>query len=109
MKTKMTDTLPIPWELILLSMLSKEDLYGSQMAKQISSLSNGRMTPLMGSMYPILYRLTDEKCVEFYEKSVGRRSSVVYYHITEKGREKAKALIEDFRDQVSVVEMFMNM
>lgn len=89
-------------------MLSKEDMYGSQMAKEITSISNRKLKPLMGSMYPILYKLTDEECVEFYEKTVGRRSSVVYYHITDKGRDKTKALIKEFREHVSVIKKFMS-
>ena len=108
MRTKTTDALSPPWEMILLSLLSKEDMYGSQMAKEITSISNGKLKPLMGSMYPILYKLTDEECVEFYEKPVGRRSSVVYYHITDKGRENAKALIKEFREHVSVIKKFMS-
>lgn len=89
-------------------MLSKEDMYGSLIAKEITPLSNDKLKPLTGSIYSILYRLTDEECVESYEKAIGCRSSVVYYHITDKSREKARALIKEFCECVSVIKKFMS-
>lgn len=98
----------VPWELLLLSLLSKEDMYGSQMSKEIKSISEGKLSILMGSMYPILYRLTDNECVEFYEKAIGRRLTVVYYHITDKGRSRLDELMNEFREQVSIVGKFID-
>lgn len=98
----------VPWELLLLSLLSKEDMYGSQMSKEIKSISEGKLSILMGSMYPILYRLTDNECVEFYEKAIGRRLTVVYYHITDKGRSRLDELTNEFREQVSIVGKFID-
>lgn len=105
---KRTNDIIIPWEMVLLSLLTKEDMYGSQIAKEIKSLSNGKFTILMGSMYPILYKLADEQCVEFYEKAVGRRLTVVYYHITDKGRERMMELLNEFRADIAVVESVMD-
>ncbi|MCM1307828.1 MAG: PadR family transcriptional regulator [Butyrivibrio sp.] len=105
---KRTNDIIIPWEMVLLALLSKEDMYGSQIAKEVKTLSNGKLTILMGSMYPILYRLADEQCVEFYEKAVGRRLTVVYYHITEKGRERMADLLKEFREDVKIVESIMS-
>ncbi|MBD5156869.1 MAG: PadR family transcriptional regulator [Butyrivibrio sp.] len=105
---KRTNDIIIPWEMVLLALLSKEDMYGSQIAKEIKRLSDGKVTVLMGSMYPILYKLADEQCVEFYEKAVGRRLTVVYYHITEKGRARMMELLEEFRADISVVESIMS-
>lgn len=98
----------VPWELLLLSLLSKEDMYGSQMLKEIKSISEGKLSILMGSMYPILYRLSDNGCVEFYEKAIGRRLTVVYYHITDKGRDRLNDLMNEFREQVSIVGKFID-
>lgn len=98
----------VPWELLLLSLLSKEDMYGSQMSKEIKSISEGKLSILMGSMYPILYGLSDNGCVEFYEKAIGRRLTVVYYHITDKGRDRLNDLMNEFREQVSIVGKFID-
>lgn len=108
MKTRTNDAI-IPWEVILLSLLSKKDMYGSQMAKEIKSISNGKLSILMGSMYPILYKLTDEQCVEFYEKTIGRRLTVVYYHITKKGRKKLNDSLQEFRNDISLIENIMSL
>lgn len=91
-------------EMILLALLSKEDKYGYQMAQEMKSLSEGKLTLLEGSMYPILYRLTDSGDIEAYEKQVGRRLTRVYYHLTDKGLERMQALLRSFREHISVVE-----
>ncbi|MCM1308083.1 MAG: PadR family transcriptional regulator [Butyrivibrio sp.] len=104
-----SDSKKIPWEMVILSLLSKKDMYGSQIAKEIKSRSGGKVAPLMGSIYPVLYKLTDNGYVKSYEKSVGRRLSVVYYRITKKGRTEADVLINRFHEEISLVENFMNM
>lgn len=91
-------------EMILLALLSNEDKYGYQMAQEMKALSEGKLTLLEGSMYPILYRLTDSGDIEAYEKQVGRRLTRVYYHLTDKGHDKMAELLRSFRDHVAIVE-----
>ena len=57
-------------EMLLLKLLSEQDMYGYQLSQQLKKRSNQYYTVLEGSMYPILYRLTDEKYISFYEKKV---------------------------------------
>lgn len=91
-------------EMLLLALLSDEDKYGYQMAQELKKLTDHKLTLLEGSMYPILYRLTDNEDITAYEKQVGRRLTRVYYHLTDKGREHMKDLIASFREHVDVVE-----
>ena len=58
-------------EMLLLKLLSEEDMYGYQMSSELKKRSNGSYTILEGSMYPILYRLTDQKYISFFEKKKG--------------------------------------
>lgn len=95
-------------EMILLALLSKEDKYGYQMAQELKKLTNNELTLLEGSMYPILYRLTDSEDITAYEKQVGRRLTRVYYHLTEKGQERMRDLIHSFRDHIAVVEQVIS-
>ncbi len=55
-------------ELLLLKLLDEGDMYGYQLSGELKRRSGGRYTILEGSMYPILYRLTDSGYISFYEK-----------------------------------------
>ena len=44
-------------EMLLLTMLCEEDMYGYQMAQLVKRRSKGEITIPEGSMYPTLYRL----------------------------------------------------
>ena len=68
-------------ELMLLKLLGEGDMYGYQLAQELKRRSNGQYTILEGSMYPILYRITESGYISFYEKKVGVRQTRVYYHL----------------------------
>lgn len=101
---KRTPDIIIPWEMILLSILSTKDMYGAQIEKRIKEFSEEKCPIPVSPFYQILYQLADAKYLEFYEKPKGRRLTVVYYHITKKGRERLDMLLKEFRDSVSSVE-----
>lgn len=46
-------------EMLLLKIISEGDCYGYQICQIIEQLSDGRITLLEGSIYPVLYRLVD--------------------------------------------------
>lgn len=83
-------------EMLVLYLLSKEDLYGYQISKAFSDKSNGTYTMLEGSLYPILYRLTEDGCISDYIKQVGVRRTRRYYHLEDKGREYFKEILADY-------------
>ena len=60
-------------EMILLKFLSESDMYGYQLTQEVKKRSNGLYTILEGSMYPILYRLTEQNFVSFQEVKTGKR------------------------------------
>ena len=66
-------------ELLLLKLLDEGDMYGYQLSGELKRRSNGQYTILEGSMYPILYRLTEGGYISFYETKVGVRQTRVYY------------------------------
>lgn len=91
-------------EMILLSLLCEEDMYGYQMAQEIKKRSNGEFSILEGSMYPILYRLTANGDVTFEEKKVGERLTRVYYHITDAGKQDLQHMKDVFNHSVDIIE-----
>lgn len=107
MKKRKTNVKNIPWEIIFLSLLSKEDMYGSQIYNEMEAMSGGKFSLTTGAMYIILYKLSDNKYIEFYEKPTGRRRTMVYYHMTDEGRKKLEDLLKEFREQVCAIENLM--
>lgn len=72
-------------ELLLLSLLKHEDMYGYQLSQELASRSNGRYTLQESSMYPTLYRLLDKGLISDRRVLVGRRRVRVYYHLEPEG------------------------
>lgn len=74
-------------ELLLLTLLQNEDMYGYQLAQELESRSGGRYSLQESSMYPILYRMMDKGLISDKQVLVGKRRTRVYYHLEDKGRE----------------------
>ena len=55
-------------ELMILKLLSEEDMYGYQITQELKKRSSGQFTILEGSMYPILYRLRTAATFLFMKK-----------------------------------------
>ncbi len=83
-------------EMILLSLLSTQDLYGYEMAQLIVEYGNGYITVPEGSLYPTLYRLEDRHYISSYKKLVGKRMKRIYYHIEDEGRDYLEELIKEY-------------
>lgn len=71
-------------ELLVLSLLSKEDKYGYELTEEISS----KMEIATGTLYLILKRLKDENLVETYLKESDSGPARKYYHLTENGHKE---------------------
>lgn len=59
-------------------------------------------------MYPILYRLTDEQYISFYEKKVGVRQTRVYYHLEDSGRTYYDGLLQSYRDFSELIQFLLD-
>lgn len=74
-------------ELLILTLLSKGDMYGYQLSQELAKQSKGLYTLQESSMYPTLYRLVEKKLITDRQEKVGKRRIRVYYHLEESGRE----------------------
>lgn len=104
MKTIITNLKRASVEMLLLTLLAEEDKYGYQMTQEIKERSNGNFTLLEGSMYPILYRLSESGDVEFKEVKVGIRMTRIYYHLTDSGRIRLETMRKTFREQLLLID-----
>lgn len=74
-------------DLILLSVLEKEALYGFRIIQEAKVRSNGLFDFKEGSLYPALHRLTEAGLLTTEERELGRNGKPrKYYLITDKGR-----------------------
>ena len=75
-------------ELLLLTLLQDEDMYGYQISQELERRSDGAYTLQESSMYPILYRMMDKGYISDKPVKVGKRRTRVYYHLEDAGVER---------------------
>ncbi|NLU23296.1 MAG: helix-turn-helix transcriptional regulator [Clostridiales bacterium] len=73
--------------LLVLSLLSREDMYGYQMITEIQKKLDSSFTMKEGTLYPILKKLEASEAVESYEQPVPGGRIRKYYHLTAAGRQ----------------------
>lgn len=95
-------------EMLLLKLLSEKDMYGYQLSQELKKRSNGIYTILEGSMYPILYRLTDQNHISFYETKVGKRQTRVYYHIEPTGLEYFQQMVQSYQNYSALIDFLLH-
>lgn len=90
---------------LVLSILSKQDMYGYELIKEIEARSNGVFLMKEGTLYPILHTLESEGwLLSYWEQKDGRKRK--YYKITDEGsrllQEKTQEWIQ-FRTAVDTI------
>lgn len=83
-------------EMIILSILKGGDCYGYQLSQLVQEYSDGIISLPEGSLYPALYRLSDNGYISNEKRQVGKRLSRIYYHIEPMGVEYLNFLIIEY-------------
>lgn len=96
-------------ELLILTLLKDQDMYGYQLSQELANRSNGLYTLQESSMYPTLYRLVEKGMITDRREQVGKRKIRVYYHLEETGREYLTSLRKEYcaicRGILSILEI----
>ena len=95
-------------ELLTLAILQDGDCYGYQITQEFRKRSNSLFSLLEGSMYPILYRLTDNNCITSYEQKIGKRQTRVYYHLESEGAKRLAEMREEYETAIFVVNFLLD-
>lgn len=74
-------------DLLILKLLSKEDMYGYQLKQELLSQSNNSIEIKEGSLYGPFYRLENKGFITSNKVLVGAKRFRVYYHLTEIGKQ----------------------
>ena len=83
-------------ELLILSVLSEQDMYTYQIGQEIKKRSEGLFCLSDGVLYAILYKLAKENYLSEWTQEV-KRSIRVYYHLEETGRLYYEQCLEEYR------------
>ena len=94
-------------EMLLLHMLSESDMYGYQLSQEIKKRSSGIYTILEGSMYPILYRLTEQGYISLYEVKVGKRQTRIYYRLEASGQDYLEQLKQSYYQYTDLISFLL--
>lgn len=89
---------PVLMELLVLSMICREDSYGYQISQQMKKVSNLKDSAL----YPVLRRLSENDFVEIYDQQYQGRNRK-YYKITETGRQRQGLLEQEWNAHTAAV------
>lgn len=85
-------------DILILKLVSKEDMYGYQIKQMMSKKSNDKLEIKEGSLYGPLYRLEKKEMITSNKILVGKKRFRIYYHITDLGRDYLKCATEVFND-----------
>lgn len=92
-------------DIIVLSVLREEDLYGYEIAKRIKDRSDELFTMGEGTLYPLLHKLAKLKYLDAYWQEVdGRRRK--YYSVTRAGKKALDDKVSEwktFSDAVNAI------
>ena len=92
--------------LLILSLLSREEMYGYQMITELSRRSDRTFELKEGTLYPLLHGLEADRLVTVQEKEAENGRIRKYYCITKKGRKvlrEKKAEWNTFTEKVNAV------
>ena len=96
-------------ELLVLKFLSEKACYGYEIVKSIKRASKDKISLSVGTLYPTLYKMIDQKYISDYKKQTGERMVKVYYHLEDVGRERLEALVSEYREFSQVMNEILNL
>ncbi len=83
-------------ELLILTLLKDEDMYGYQLSQELIKRSNGLYSLQESSMYPTLYRLLEKGLISDRQEKVGKRRVRVYYHLENAGKDHLENIKKEY-------------
>lgn len=90
------------FDLLVLSIVEKEDAYGYQISQMIKTVSNTKDSTL----YPVLKRLQEQKFLTVYDQPFQGRNRR-YYRITEEGRKQYRLLTGEWDTYKNAVDQIV--
>jgi len=84
-------------ELVLLSLIAEEDMYGYQLSQALDARSKGEFALQEGSLYPTLYRMEQRGLISSRHFPVENSKRFrVYYHLEPDGVDYLKKIKKEY-------------
>ncbi len=93
-------------ELVVLRLLSKQEMYGYEIVKAIQFLTKDSFSFGEGCIYPLLHYLERTRSVSSRRKDVEGRSRY-YYRLTPRGTKRLEELSKEWKQVATGVSLFM--
>jgi DNA-binding PadR family transcriptional regulator len=95
-------------DLLVLSVLAEEPLYGYAIGRRIDVRSDGRLKLGAGALYPLLHQLeADGQVKATWERPEGGGRSRKWYTLTAKGRRQLARRIDAHQRMIDVIASFL--
>lgn len=83
--------------MLVLALISKKDMYGYQIIKELKAKSENVFELQEGTLYPILHTLEQNYLVESYYGETDSARKRRYYKITDKGIKELSEKTDEFK------------
>jgi len=93
-------------ELVVLRLLSKQEMYGYEIVKAIQFQTKDSFSFGEGCIYPLLHYLEQTRSVSSRRKEVEGRSRY-YYRLTPRGTKRLEELSKEWKQVATGVSLFM--
>lgn len=89
--------------ILVLSLLSKTDMYGYQITQVLKQQTNSVFEMKEGTLYPLLHGLENENAIEAYWQDAENGKRRKYYRITKSGRKLLKEKTKEWEQYTGAV------
>ena len=96
-------------EVLLLSLLSQQDMYGYQLTAEMKKHSNGLCNYNETTFYPILNRLLTQEMISMTRMITDQQRVRVYYHLETSGKEYFEDLKKACRLYMNTVDRILSL
>ena len=96
-----------PLQMLVLFLLSQQDMYGYQIAQEIKARSGGKFVVSETAFYVVLYRLIDKGYIS-KQKEVGVKKARVFYHLEPTGLDFLTDLLNAYQTMSDGVWEILN-
>jgi len=86
---------------MILAILREGNNHGYGIMKEIEDKTQGFLTPMASSIYPVLRDLTNKKLVRKVDEKEAEGKTRKIYHVTEKGERMLKHLVRNYQKMIS--------
>ena len=95
-------------ELLILKMLTKEEMYGYQIRQELEKRTHGAFQIKEGSLYGPLYRMSERKLISAHKELVGEKRFRQYYRIEPCGIEYLEFALKEMEIVFFGIDSLMN-